>query len=215
MRHQLGLRRHSTHCYTHGTDTPWHRPGWTGQRSQWQSRCCWSLCATSCGPPDRQDFARGSIATVVQELRGVSEARREATAAPAPGVMGWQLPGAGSPTHGFVHTLSPSSGTWCSAGAGPRGPAQGTSRRHRASTAPLGPWATPPMTKSRLGARQLEQEQRPVGMGGSGSHFFRERLNPSAEPSGQDWFPVGDGLASAPPQPSANPRHCPSPYACL
>lgn len=58
------------------------------------------------------------------------------------------------------------------AGAGPRGPTQGTSRRHRASTAPLGPWATPPMTKSKLGAGQLEQEQRPVGMGGSGSHFF-------------------------------------------
>lgn len=74
--------------------------------------------------------------------------------------------------HGCLHTLSPSSGTWCMAGAGPPGPAQGTSRRHRASTALLGPWATPPMTKSKLGAGQLEQEQRPVGMGGSGSHFF-------------------------------------------
>lgn len=78
------------------------------------------------------------------------------------------------------------------------GLSQGTSRRHRASTAPLGPCATPPMTKSRPGAEQLEQEQRPVGMGGSGSHLFRERLNPSTESRGHDWFPVRDGTASAP-----------------
>ena len=135
-----------------------------------------------------------------------SGARRHGTAAPRSRV---------TCTHGRVHTLSPSSGTWCLARAGPQGPAQGISRRHRASTALLGPWATPPMTKSRLGAGQLEQEQRPVGMGGSGSHFFRERLNPSTESSGQDWFPAGDGTASASPAalPAAFalpvPRHTP------
>lgn len=107
------------------------------------------------------------------------------------------------------------SGTWYSAKAGPQGPAQGMSRRHRASTAPLGPWATPPMTKSRLGVGQLEQEQRPVGMGGSGSHFFCDRLNPSTETSGQDWFPAGNRKASAPPQPSLQPKLCLSPFTRL
>lgn len=102
------------------------------------------------------------------------------------------------------------------------GLSQGTSRRHRASTAPLGPCATPPMTKSRPGAEQLEQEQRPVGMGGSGSHLFRERLNPSTESRGHDWFPAREGTASAPPctpqalpfpaqrllMPQLNPTNC-------
>ena len=134
--------------------------------------------------------------------RGCSGARRHGTAAPQSRV---------TRTHRCLHTPSPSSGTWCSAGAGPRGSAQGASRRHRASQAPLGPWATPPMTKNRLGARQLEQEQRPVGMGGSSSHFFCERLNPSTESSGQDWFPAGDRTASALPTSQA----LPFPFTCL
>lgn len=39
-----------------------------------------------------------------------------------------------------------------------------------------------------------------MGMGGSSSHFFSERLNPSTESSGQDWFPVDDRMISAPVQ---------------
>lgn len=113
--------------------------------------------------------------------------------------------------HGCLYTLFPSSGTWYLARAGPQGPAQGASRRHRASTAPLGPWATPPMMRSRLGVGQLEQEQRPVGMGGSGSHFFCERLKASTESSGQDWFPVGDRMASAPPASFPTSQVLPSP----
>lgn len=79
----------------------------------------------------------------------------------------------------------------CSRGQGPRR-IQTPSRRHRASTAWLGPCATPPMTNSRGPACRLEQEQRAVGMAGSTAQRRRARLKPSAEPSGHGWFPVGD-----------------------
>lgn len=55
-----------------------------------------------------------------------------------------------------------------------------------------------------------------MGMEGSGSHFFCERLNPSTESSGQDWFPVEDRTSSAPVQlPAPHPRLCLSPSTSL
>lgn len=189
MRHQLGLQRHSTHCYTHGTDTGLDGAAWPATALP-----PWLPMPAASSYPGHQvlplDSAavgawrgfwcvarnRGCCSTLLQYLVSRDGSFLE-PCTPCPRLQALDA----------LLGLLPRLKSHC----------QGASRRQRASTAPLGPWATPPMTKSRSGAGQLEQEQRPVGMGGSSSHLFRVRLNPSTESSGHDWFPARDGMASA------------------
>lgn len=92
MRHRLGLRRHSTDCYTHGTDPPRHRWGQAGQRGQRQSCHCCSLHTAADGHPTRQELGLDFTATALQEL-GVPKTAD----ALVPGVMGQRFLGARSP----------------------------------------------------------------------------------------------------------------------
>lgn len=60
---------------------------------------------------------------------------------------------------------------------------------HRASTASLRPWLTPPTARRQFLTTMLEQAQRGVGMAGSTSHLFFPGWNASAVSRTVGWFP--------------------------